>query len=245
MEHSNQNSLLGSADTNEPKAVLPGGYHSRGVPGEEGLMRNRMRVLKVGDRSQRVYNSQPTKGATDAKHSSAAQLNRAVQEANSAAGARLDEKRSDQTRDNKLAVAYVIAKRGISVLDTPVFHAGDSGEEEVVVLFTVRQAAQEYIDQAGWGGSDEIGELELSELHRWLLEANGEGIHYATVNPERQQHLAGDPQPVLFLDALPYHSAASLLQAVTKIALGQANSNHLNEPLSHNHTDDTTRPSHF
>ena len=219
MEHSNQNRLPGSPDSDGPQAVLPGGYHSRGVPGEEGLMRNRMRVLKVGDRSQRIYNSQPTKGATDAEHSSAAQLDRVAQEANWAADARQNKERSDPTRDSESTVAYVISKRGGSVLDTPVFHAGDSGEEEVVVLFTGRQAAQEYIDQAGWGESDEIGELGLSELHRWLLKANEEGIHYLTVNPERQQHLAGDPQPVLFLDDLRDESAEKLLQAVTKIAL--------------------------
>lgn len=217
MEHSNQNRLPGSADSDGPKAVLPGGYHSRGVPGEEGEMRSRMRVLKVGDRSQRIYNSQPTKGATDAEHSSAVQLDRAAQEANWAARARRDEERTDHTRDNDSTVAYVIAKRGRSVLDTPVFHAGDSGEEEVVALFTGRKAAQEYIDQAGWGESDEVGELGLSELHRWLLEANEDSIHYATVNPERQQHLAGDPQPVLFLDDLlnvryhPPHGASRIL----------------------------------
>ncbi|HUE70127.1 MAG TPA: hypothetical protein VMP01_04490 [Pirellulaceae bacterium] len=228
MEHSNQNRLLGNADSDGPKAVLPGGYHSRGVPGEEGAMRNRMRVLKVDDRSQRIYNSQPLKGATDAKQASAARLDRAVREANEAAGTRQDEERSDHTKDNQSAVAYVIAKRGIGALDTPVFHAGDSGEEEVVVLFTSRQVAQEYIDQAGWGESDEIGELGLSELHGWLLEANRQGIDYVTVNPERQQHLAGDPQPVLFLDGLRDDSADSLLQAVTETARGQANSNHRN-----------------
>jgi L-ascorbate metabolism protein UlaG (beta-lactamase superfamily) len=221
MEPSNQNRLLGSADSDGPKAVLPGGYHSRGVPGEEGAMRNRMRVLKVDDRSQRIYNSQPLKGATDAEHTSAAHLDRAAREANWAADARRDEERSGATRDNESAVAYVIAKRGVSALDTPVFHAGDSGEEEVVVLFTGRQAAQEYIDQAGWGESDKIGELGLSELYQWLLEANAKGIHYATVNPERQRHLAGDPQPVLFLDALRDESAENLLQAVTTIALQQ------------------------
>ena len=58
MEHSNQNRLLGSADSDGPKAVLPGGYHSRGVPGAEGAMRNRMRVLKVDDRSNRIFNRQ-------------------------------------------------------------------------------------------------------------------------------------------------------------------------------------------
>ena len=42
-----------------------------------------------------------------------------------------------------------------------------------------------------------------------------------TVNSERQQHLAGDPQSVLFLDDLRDESADSLLQAVTKTSTSQ------------------------
>jgi len=221
MEDSNQNRLLGSVNSDGSKAVLPGGYHSRGVPGEEGAMRNRMRVLKVDDRSQRIFNSQPLKGGAGPEHAAADHLDQALRDINVAADERRVEATSSHNTDDEKTVAYIIAKRGISALDTPVFHAGDSGEEEIVLLFTGWDAAQEYIGQAGWGESDTIGELGLSDLYQWLLEANASGIRYATVNPKRQRHLAGDPQPVLFLDALRDESAQNLWQAVSTIALQQ------------------------
>jgi hypothetical protein len=45
---------------------------------------------------------------------------------------------------------YVIAKAGHEFLDTPVFHAGPSGGEEAIAVFTDRDSADQYIHDAGW-----------------------------------------------------------------------------------------------
>jgi hypothetical protein len=49
------------------------------------------------------------------------------------------------------SAVYVIARKGPDELDSPVFHAGDAGDEEAVAVFTTRETTQRYIDRAGWG----------------------------------------------------------------------------------------------
>jgi hypothetical protein len=223
MQHSNQSHEPRAADSELPKgdaATYPGGYHSRGVPGEEGDVRKRMRVLKVGDRSQRINNSRPQTGATGAEQSSAAQLAKAVKEAKWAAGAQLDARRTDRAGDDHATAVYVIAKKGRDFLDTPVFQAGETGEEETVALFTSRERAQQYLDRAGWEQTDAVGELSPGDLLEWLTDADREGVRYVTVNPDRDGHLAGDPQPVLSLDAVGEESADSLVRQVSELAQG-------------------------
>ncbi len=92
---------------------------------------------------------------------------------------------------------YVIARRGSAELDSPVFHAGDTGAEEALAVFTTREAALRYIDRAGWADSDAVGGLPPPDLLRWLLQAAAQGVHWLVVDPDRDRHLAGDPQPVL------------------------------------------------
>lgn len=95
------------------------------------------------------------------------------------------------------SAAYVIARTGSDELDSPVFHAGDAGDEEAIVVFTTREATQRYIDRAGWGEANEVSLLTPTDLLRWLLAAADEGIHWLVVNPDRDRHLGGEPQSVL------------------------------------------------
>ncbi len=185
-------------------STLSGGYHSRGVPGEEGDARKRMRVLKVGDRS-RINKSRPIEGGAGAEQASAA---------------RLDAVRPSSAGGDSTAAVFVIAKRGTEMLDTPVFRVGEAGDEEAVALFTGREQAQKYLDDAGWGSADEVGELSADDLLRWLVEAGRDGVRYATVNPDRNGHLTGHMQAVLLIDALNEESAESNLRQVTELARG-------------------------
>lgn len=197
MDHSDRSHQPPPADSGLPKASHLGGYHSRGVTGEEGEVRKRMRVLKVGDRSRRINKSRPLSGGTGAEQASAAQLENGLREAKWAAGARLAAHQPESARDDKARTVFVIAKKGMDFLDTPVFHAGESGGEEAVALFTDRQSAQQYLNRAAWGETDEIGELPPSDLLQWLVESAEDGIRYVTINPDREQHLAGRPNRLL------------------------------------------------
>jgi len=194
----------GSGEPDGAASTLPGGYHSRGVPGEEGDVRKRMRVLKIGDRSQ-INKSRPLKGGAGAELASAA---------------RLDVGRPSPAGGGSTTAVFAIVKKGTDLLDTPVFRAGESGDEEAVAVFTGRDQAQQYLDRAGWNETDEIGELSPDDLLRWLVEAEREGVQYAVVNPNRDRHLAGDQQAVLFLDVLGEESADSLHRQVAEFAKG-------------------------
>ncbi len=219
-EPDTQPHTAGSEGSSGEPATVPGAYHSRGVPGEEGDVRHRMRLLKVGDRSQQVNKSRPETGGAGAEQGSAARLKKGLQEAKWVAGARLDASRTDRGGDDQATAVYVIAKKGSDFLDTPVFHAGETGEEETVALFTSRERAQQYLDRAGWGRADEVGELSPGDLLEWLKDADREGVRYVTVNPDRDRHLAGDPQPALSLDVLGEESADSLYRRLAELARG-------------------------
>ncbi len=190
-------------DLNLPGSV-EGGYHSRGVPGEEGTARRLMRVLKVGDRSERIVKTRPLKGAAGAR---------------GASSSRLDAHRPDlapiwSAEAQAPGATFMVAKRGSEFLDTPVFHAGESGDEEAIALFTTREAVERYIDQAGWGGTDEVGELSPHDLLSQFLNARGEGIRWAVVNPARDGHIGGEPQVVLDIEGELSESAGLLARNV-------------------------------
>lgn len=94
---------------------------------------------------------------------------------------------------------FVIAKKNTEFLDTPVFHAGQSGDQEAVAVFTTREAADQYIEDAGWSEDNEVGELEPIQLFRWLASANEQGTEMVVVNPDREEHLGGTQQRVVLL----------------------------------------------
>ncbi len=95
---------------------------------------------------------------------------------------------------------YVIAKKNSEFLDTPVFHAGPSGNEEAVAVFNNRESAQQYIVEAGWS-DQEVGELSPLQLLRWMVKAHEGGTALLTVNPSRSGQVAGKQQEVVVIEA--------------------------------------------
>lgn len=106
--------------------------------------------------------------------------------------------------------AFVIAKKESEFLDTPVFHAGQSGDEEAIAVFTTHRSADEYIADAGWSSEYEVGELKPIQLVRWLVASSEEGTEMVVVNPNRSEHLQGAEQRVMYLDE-PFEAFANLV----------------------------------
>lgn len=96
--------------------------------------------------------------------------------------------------------SYVIAKKGSDLLDTPVFYAGESGNEEALAVFTDLDSAKGYLSAAGWTGDHDVGELTALQLLRWLVKAHDQGIRYLAINPDRSQQTAGDRQHVVAIE---------------------------------------------
>jgi len=162
-------------------ATVPGGYHSRGVPGEEAVMRPQMRVLKVSEPGKRVGRGRPLSGGRGA---------------DAAAGARADSADRVGVAAGPSGSLFVITAHASDVLNTPVFHAGDGDGEEAVAVFTTADSARRYIDRAGWGAADEVGVLRPADQREWFETARDDGIRWVIIDPDRDRHLAGDPQPV-------------------------------------------------
>jgi len=110
--------------------------------------------------------------------------------------------------------AHAVAKRGVKFLDTPVFYAGPSGQEEAIAVFTDRSIAQRYIDQVGWADDHEIGELNELQLLRWTTTAHEQGSKFLTINPDRQSQMAGDRQEVLVIKEKLAAFAHSLMRDI-------------------------------
>lgn len=108
---------------------------------------------------------------------------------------------------------YVIAKKDCEFLDTPVFHAGPSGDEEAVAVFNNRVSAQAYLDEAGWS-DHEVGELTPLQLLRWIVKVHEGGTAFLAVNPVRPEQLAGKQQDVIMIEAKLSEMADSLLAAL-------------------------------
>ncbi|HYW80648.1 MAG TPA: hypothetical protein VE890_13785 [Thermoguttaceae bacterium] len=108
---------------------------------------------------------------------------------------------------------YVIAKAGREFLDTPVFHAGPSGSEEAIAVFTDRDSADQYINEAGWS-DHEVGELTSLQLLQWMVKAHGDGTRLLAVNPDRTGQLAGKRQVVVTIEEQLTQIANSLCRDV-------------------------------
>ena len=110
--------------------------------------------------------------------------------------------------------AYVIAKRGAGFLDTPVFFAGPSGEEEAIAVFTTRSNAQRYIEEAGWSDEHDVGELDDSQLLQWTVKAHQQGTQYLAIDPDRKRQLTGKQQEIIVNEAKLADYAESLTRDI-------------------------------
>jgi len=110
--------------------------------------------------------------------------------------------------------SFVIAKKGLKILDTPVFHAGSSGDQEALAVFSDTAAADRYIRAAGWTEGHEVGELDQLQMLRWLVKAEEEGIRYLAVDPIWSDQMAGNEQQVLAIHDELAAAAESLSQQI-------------------------------
>lgn len=181
-----------------PTAV-PGGYHSRGVPGEEAAMRRQMRVLRANEPGKRVGLGRPLTGGRGAA---------------AAATEKEDVAGRMGVPAGPTGSLFVITAHTSDVLNTPVFDAGGDGEEAVAV-FTTAAAARRYIDRAGWDRADEVGVLRPADQREWFESASEDGIRWVVIDPDRDRHLAGEPQAVAAIEGDLAALARSLTEAVT------------------------------
>ncbi len=170
------------------------------VPGANVASRKRIRVLKVSDRNDWMDQPEPQCVGTGSECELAA-LPHPV------------------GNDDPSSI-IILVRKGNGFLDTPVFLTDATGSDCTVAFFISRQHAQQYLDQTGWGLTDEVGVIKPDDLLDWLEDADWEGVRHMTMYSDRERHLASDPQLVLSLDLLCEETADSLLQQLTTLATG-------------------------
>lgn len=107
---------------------------------------------------------------------------------------------------------FVIAKKQADDLQTAVFFAGESGNEEAVAAFTTHQAAREYVNSADWSSTDTVAELTPIDFLQWLATVHRSGTRYLTVNPVRNVQEGGVSQPVLVIEDQLTELASMLIE---------------------------------
>jgi hypothetical protein len=181
--------------TKDDIEIREGGYHSRGVPGEEAELRKTMRVLNIRDLQRTVTKTQPIKGGHVAESTSAGRYE--------------SELAGDTDLVGKRAL-YVLARRGDELLQTPVFAAGKDNQQEAVIVFSEEVQAQNYVYEAGWQDDYEPVALSPGDLGEFLREVKQDKISLVAMNPARTKHLQGEPQRVLNLVETPDLSGENL-----------------------------------
>ena len=191
MASEKKNDYAGTDPVKANEALRRGSFHSKGVPGEESVLRAHMRVLKLSDENETIYTTRPIKGGLTAESTS---LGRLEATTGSASG--------------ENSALYLLARKGRDQLETLVFCAGesndsndedDSNDEEAVAIFTDLQKARQYIEAAGWEQTYEPAELTPANFNSWLRVARADGIAMLAVDVDRESHLRGEPQRVFFL----------------------------------------------
>jgi hypothetical protein len=95
---------------------------------------------------------------------------------------------------------FVITEKQSSNLATPVFSVGEN--EEAVAIFMTRRGAEKYIAAADWSDTDVAAELSPRAIVKWLLTARENGPTVVVINPNREEHEAGQPLQAIRIDEL-------------------------------------------
>lgn len=96
--------------------------------------------------------------------------------------------------------AYMIVQKEGEDWDVPIFHAGGKNRDEAITVFTGRTRAAQYLHDAGLEEDHQVCEVSAIELLEIMVTAHDEGVAYVAVNPNREQQLAGERQPVIVLE---------------------------------------------
>jgi hypothetical protein len=108
--------------------------------------------------------------------------------------------------------AYLICRKERQDLETMVFSAGPNSSEEAVLLFTNPDAAQQFIDEAGWSAEWTVATVDAIPLLHWFLKAHEDGIQHVAVDPLWNDHAAGKRLSTLSIEGQLEHAAAHIMK---------------------------------
>ncbi len=104
---------------------------------------------------------------------------------------------------------YVIAKKNLADLSSPLVGVGDSGDQ-AALIFTEDAKAQEYLQEAEWTESDTVAELDTAAVVSWLAILQKESVKYLVLDPDRVYQDDGMAQTTIPIASVTDAIAAAL-----------------------------------
>lgn len=106
---------------------------------------------------------------------------------------------------------FVFSKPNSDDLQTPIFTAGPDGNEESAMLFTKKEAAEDFRKTAGWRDEECVVGLDSDQLLKWLIELRQSGVKHLAVNPKADTYQERRTLPTLNVER-QLDELATLLQ---------------------------------
>jgi hypothetical protein len=180
------------------QGTWPGGTHNPGEP-TGYVVRRHLRlpsaVLPEGTGRGGAHGTMPIKGTTEADRATAAMEKAATQGPNRPG----------------VQEVYVIVQGGN---ETPVFAVGDGGRENAIAVFSLREKAVLFLQQANWQAKYDPRDLAPSQLQALVEEARKQGVQLLAVDFSHQGGTQTTPENTVRIDDLPDRSGENLYRTV-------------------------------
>lgn len=105
--------------------------------------------------------------------------------------------------------AFLVTLKDSKLIDTPVFAADET--DEIVMVFTTQQSAQQYIDDSDWGESYVVATLDPITLVEWLLMCHRSGVDSIATDPKRSDQQQGIKINSLSIEAHLKHAGEHII----------------------------------
>jgi len=115
---------------------------------------------------------------------------------------------------------FFLSQRGADPRQIPIVAAGETGEQDALLVFSHREKAKLYLQVADLEEEYEPVEVSPMVLGPWLRQCEKEGVHVAGVNLNRQKQSHGEPQPALMLSDVVDRADENLYVEIQALARG-------------------------
>lgn len=119
-----------------------------------------------------------------------------------------------------MAISIITRRTGDpKLIDTPLFHVGQSHEESAVAIFSSEDAATRYIDQAEWKEEQTIAKIDESQLVDWLSKAKQHSVTHVALDLNRQSTTQSEQGAMVWKLDEPGTAAISILEELHRRAV--------------------------
>lgn len=177
----------------------PGGTHNPGEP-NANVVRRHLRVPVTAPTGSigtgGAHGGMPMKGKVEAEQASGSMISDAYHGRN-----------ADRPGVREV---FVVVQGD----ETPVFAVGDEGKENAVAVFSSREKAVMFLQQAHWQPKYDPRDLSPPQLEQLVEQARNDGVNVLAVDFSHQGHTQSNPDNFVRLDRIQDRSGENLYREV-------------------------------